>query len=120
MQVMSKLLHRAIGLGGEDRDEAAYSDYRAHFEQSPVSTLRDMLELQPVGDPIDISEVEDAGAWAQLVCIARLHLCHCFVHRRLVGCAVWPCGVVCALALCDRLARTLAGTSYNCLRWVRP
>ena len=46
MQVMAKLLHKAIGLGNTATDEGAYNDYMKHFENSPVSTLRDMLELQ--------------------------------------------------------------------------
>ena len=73
-QVMSKLLHKAIGLGGGERDGGAYADYMAHFEASPVSVLRDMLDLRSDRAPIDISEVESAADVMARFCTGGMSL----------------------------------------------
>jgi glutamate synthase (ferredoxin) len=61
-QAMSKLLHKAIGLGGKGAGEqGAYDAYLQHFEDSPVHVLRDMLELKSDKGPIAVEEVESIG-----------------------------------------------------------
>ena len=40
--------------------QETYSAYQAHFEKSPVSVLRDCLELTPAGPAIPIEEVQPA------------------------------------------------------------
>jgi glutamate synthase domain-containing protein 2 len=73
-QVMSKLLHKAIGLGGGDTDAGAYDDYMKHFEQSPVHTLRDMLDITPLGEPVPLDEVEGAAAVMARFCTGGMSL----------------------------------------------
>lgn len=59
---MSKLLHKAIGLGGNGAaGQAAYDAYTQHFKDAPVHVLRDMLELKSDRQPIAIEEVEPAA-----------------------------------------------------------
>jgi len=49
-QTMSKLLHKAIGLGsGSNPDPSAYEAYMAHFESAPPHVLRDCLMLETGG-----------------------------------------------------------------------
>lgn len=49
-QAMSKLLHKAIGLGtGSVADASAYEAYMAHFESAPPHVLRDCLMLETGG-----------------------------------------------------------------------
>lgn len=59
---MSKLLHKAIGLGGNgSAGQSAYDAYTEHFKNAPVHVLRDMLELKSDKKPISIDEVEPAA-----------------------------------------------------------
>lgn len=76
-QTMSKLLHKAIGLGGNGKGaQEAYDAYTTHFEQAPVHVLRDMLELTPgVGKgPIPIEEVESAADIMARFCTGGMSL----------------------------------------------
>ena len=73
-QVMSKLLHKAIGLGGSETNAAAYDDYMSHFEKSPVSTLRDCLELKPRGEAVPLDEVEPAAEIMKRFCTGGMSL----------------------------------------------
>lgn len=66
---MAKLLHKAIGLGGQGTaGQAAYDAYTQHFRQAPVHVLRDMLELKSELKPIPVEEVEPA-AGEERVCL---------------------------------------------------
>ena len=57
-QQMSKLLHKAIGLGNKGAaPQESYEAYREHFKASPVAFLRDCLEITPQGPPIALDEV---------------------------------------------------------------
>lgn len=59
---MAKLLHKAIGLGGQGAaGQAAYDAYTQHFRDAPVHVLRDMLELKSELKSIPIEEVEPAA-----------------------------------------------------------
>ena len=40
--------------------QETYEAYQKHFEKSPVSVLRDCLELVPAGPAISIDEVQPA------------------------------------------------------------
>ena len=65
-QAMSKLLHKAIGLGGKgSAGQAAFDAYTQHFKQAPVHVLRDMLELDSGLQPVPIEEVESAAGEAR-------------------------------------------------------
>jgi glutamate synthase (ferredoxin) len=79
---MSKLLHKAVGLGGKGAGgQDAFDAYTAHFEQSPVHVLRDMLELKGSGQPIPIEEVEPAAGGCRAV------LCRAVLCRVVLCCA---------------------------------
>lgn len=73
-QVMSKLLHKAIGLGGKPADQEIYDDYMKHFETSPVATLRDALELKSGRAPIDVTEVESVESIVSRFCTGGMSL----------------------------------------------
>ena len=73
-QVMSKLLHRAIGLGGAEADTDAYAGYMKHFDESPVATLRDMLEVHSGREPVDVAEVESVGQIVSRFCTGGMSL----------------------------------------------
>lgn len=74
-QAMSKLLHKAVGLGGKGAGgQDAFDAYTAHFEQSPVHVLRDMLELKGSGQPIPIEEVEPAAEIMSRFCTGGMSL----------------------------------------------
>ena len=74
-QAMAKLLHKAIGLGGKGAGgDPAYAAYMAHFANSPVSVLRDCLELAPAGAPIPIEEVEPAADIMARFCTGGMSL----------------------------------------------
>ena len=73
-QVMSKLLHKAIGLGGKPADQEIYDDYMKHFETSPVATLRDALELKSGRAPINVAEVESVESIVSRFCTGGMSL----------------------------------------------
>lgn len=71
---MSKLLHKAIGLGGNPGNQELYDDYMKHMEKSPVATLRDALELKSGREPIDVSEVEPVEKIMSRFCTGGMSL----------------------------------------------
>ena len=74
-QAMAKLLHKAIGLGGKGGGgEAAYGAYMQHFADSPVSVLRDCLELAPAGPAIPLDQVEPAADIMARFCTGGMSL----------------------------------------------
>ena len=74
-QTMSKLLHKAIGLGGAGKGpQEAYDAYTKHFEEAPVHVLRDMLELTPESGPISIDEVESIADIMARFCTGGMSL----------------------------------------------
>jgi glutamate synthase (ferredoxin) len=74
-QQMSKLLHKAVGLGGKGAAPLeAYEAYEAHHDKSPVSVLRDCLELAPLGEEIPLEEVEPVESIMQRFCTGGMSL----------------------------------------------
>ena len=73
-QVMAKLLHRSIGLGGKERDVDAYDAYVQHFAAAPVTVLRDCLELVSDREPIELSAVESAEVLMARFCTGGMSL----------------------------------------------
>lgn len=71
---MSKLLHKAIGVGGKAVDQQMYDDYMKHFENSPVATLRDALDLKSERAAIDVSEVEPVESIMSRFCTGGMSL----------------------------------------------
>lgn len=75
-QQMSKLLHKAVGLGGKtnDKGQESYKAYEQHFKDSPPAVLRDCLQLESGLDPISIDEVESAGDIMTRFCTGGMSL----------------------------------------------
>eukprot|EP00882_Tetradesmus_deserticola_P001840 GHRQ01001973.1.p1 GENE.GHRQ01001973.1~~GHRQ01001973.1.p1 ORF type:complete len:1051 (+),score=503.61 GHRQ01001973.1:46-3198(+) len=74
-QTMSKLLHKAIGLGsGSKTDASAYEAYMAHFESAPPHVLRDCLALESRRAPISVDEVEPAADIMKRFCTGGMSL----------------------------------------------
>jgi glutamate synthase (ferredoxin) len=76
-QAMSKLLHKAVGLGGKGAGaQAAFDAYLDHFEAAPVHVLRDMLELVPAAGaaPVGVDEVESAADIVARFCTGGMSL----------------------------------------------
>lgn len=74
-QTMSKLLHKAIGLGsGSKADPSAYEAYMAHFESAPPHVLRDCLALDTGKGPISVDEVEPAEEIMRRFCTGGMSL----------------------------------------------
>ena len=74
-QAMSKLLHKAIGLGGKGSGgDPAYAAYMQHFASSPVSVLRDCLELGAAGPAIPVEQVESAASIMARFCTGGMSL----------------------------------------------
>ncbi|KAF8065477.1 hypothetical protein HT031_003078 [Scenedesmus sp. PABB004] len=74
-QTMSKLLHKAIGLGsGSAPDASAYAAYMAHFESAPPHVLRDCLALDSGRAPIPVDEVEPAAEIMRRFCTGGMSL----------------------------------------------
>ncbi|BDA41678.1 Ferredoxin-dependent glutamate synthase, chloroplastic [Coccomyxa sp. Obi] len=74
-QQMSKLLHKAIGLGNKGAaPQEAYEAYMQHFKDSPASFLRDCMELTPAGPPVALEEVEPAAAIMERFCTGGMSL----------------------------------------------
>ncbi|MDZ7707682.1 MAG: glutamate synthase large subunit [Trueperaceae bacterium] len=53
-----KALHKAV----REEDQEAYDSYAELVDGRPPTALRDLLELRPLGDPIDVAEVEPIDA----------------------------------------------------------
>ena len=73
-QEMSKLLHKAVGLGGGAADPAAYAAYMEHRSAAPTTTLRDCLEIASDRKPIPIDQVEPASAIVSRFCTGGMSL----------------------------------------------
>jgi glutamate synthase (ferredoxin) len=74
-QEMSKLLHKAIGLGGKEKgSQDSYKLYEEHRNFRPATCLRDMLSIESDRKPIDISEVESVGDICERFCTGGMSL----------------------------------------------
>ncbi|KAL6774556.1 GSF1 [Auxenochlorella protothecoides x Auxenochlorella symbiontica] len=74
-QAMSKLLHKAIGLGGHGPAGAgAYEAYLQHFRAAPVTVLRDLLELHTGAQAVDVEEVESVADIVARFCTGGMSL----------------------------------------------
>ena len=75
-QEMSKLLHKAVGLGGkkEEGDFDAYKLYQEVRNERPATSLRDMLMIESDRKPIDIDEVESVGDICARFCTGGMSL----------------------------------------------
>ena len=75
-QEMSKLLHKAVGLGGkkEEGDFDAYKLYQEERNERPATSLRDMLMIESDRKPIDIDEVESVGDISARFCTGGMSL----------------------------------------------
>ncbi|MFN8678017.1 MAG: glutamate synthase large subunit [Thermomicrobiales bacterium] len=51
---MVKLLQEAVNTGSPD----AYQAYRDHIATHPATAVRDLLQVQPLGEPVPLAEVE--------------------------------------------------------------
>jgi glutamate synthase (ferredoxin) len=71
---MSKLLHKAIGLGGGDGNPEAFEAYEEHLRNKPIALLRDMLEFKKDITPIPIEEVEPAADIVSRFCTGGMSL----------------------------------------------
>ena len=68
-QEMSKLLHKAVDLGGKGEGSAdAYKLYEEHRNERPATSLRDMLVIDSDREPIDIAEVESVADICERFC----------------------------------------------------
>merc|ERR1712176_311359 len=71
---MSKLLHKAVGLGGKNPAIENFKAYQEHMDQAPITTLRDMLEIKSDRSPISIDEVESATSIVERFCTGGMSL----------------------------------------------
>ena len=71
---MSKLLHKAVGLGGKNPAIENFKAYQEHMDQAPITTLRDMLEIKSDRSPISIDEVEPATKIVERFCTGGMSL----------------------------------------------
>ncbi|HVL24853.1 MAG TPA: glutamate synthase large subunit [Thermomicrobiales bacterium] len=51
---------KAIQEASQNNDKAAYEQYRELIRQQPATTIRDLLEIRPLGAPVPLEEVESA------------------------------------------------------------
>jgi glutamate synthase domain-containing protein 2/glutamate synthase domain-containing protein 1/glutamate synthase domain-containing protein 3 len=58
----SPTLVKAIQKASQENDKEAYEEYRELVRQQPLTTIRDLLELKPIGPAISVDEVEPAEA----------------------------------------------------------
>jgi glutamate synthase (ferredoxin) len=54
---LSKLLHKAVGLGGTGANPEAFKAYTEYLANAPVTTLRDVLEVKSDREPIALEQV---------------------------------------------------------------
>jgi glutamate synthase (ferredoxin) len=74
-QEMSKLLHRAVDLGGKgEGSEELYRLYQEHRTDRPATSLRDALVIESDREPIDISEVESVADICERFCTGGMSL----------------------------------------------
>lgn len=57
-----------------NNDHTAYGRYRDLIREQPLTTLRDLLFLRPVGDPVPVEEVESAQAIAARFVVTAMSL----------------------------------------------
>ncbi len=51
----------AIQAASQKNDKQSYEAYRELLRKQPLTTIRDLMELKPVGEPVPIEEVESAA-----------------------------------------------------------
>mmetsp|Transcript_9319 Transcript_9319/g.16479 ORF Transcript_9319/g.16479 Transcript_9319/m.16479 type:complete len:1638 (+) Transcript_9319:28-4941(+) len=74
-QTMAKLLHKSVGLGNPGKDDPeSYKAYQAHFQEAPVTTLRDCLDFKSDRAPIAVAEVESADKIMSRFCTGGMSL----------------------------------------------
>jgi glutamate synthase (ferredoxin) len=73
-QEMSKLLHKAVGLGGDEKNDEFWSAYQAHRNDRPFTCLRDQLEIKSDRQPISIDEVESVADICTRFCTGGMSL----------------------------------------------
>jgi len=74
-QEMSKLLHKAVDLGGKGEGSMdAYQLYQEHRNERPATCLRDMLGIQSDREPIDIDLVEPVADICERFCTGGMSL----------------------------------------------
>ena len=71
---MSRLLHKAVGLGGGEASDESFNAYQEHMDKKPVTTLRDMLDFQSDRAAIPIDEVEPAEKIMERFCTGGMSL----------------------------------------------
>eukprot|EP00241_Pyramimonas_parkeae_P000420 CAMPEP_0114250742 /NCGR_PEP_ID=MMETSP0058-20121206/14870_1 /TAXON_ID=36894 /ORGANISM="Pyramimonas parkeae, CCMP726" /LENGTH=1531 /DNA_ID=CAMNT_0001364439 /DNA_START=430 /DNA_END=5025 /DNA_ORIENTATION=+ len=71
---LSKLLHKAIGLGGKASDPEAFEAYAKYLEEAPVTTLRDMLQYKSDRKPVALEEVESIETILNRFCTGGMSL----------------------------------------------
>ncbi|MGP4782205.1 glutamate synthase-related protein, partial [Salmonella enterica] len=55
-------LVKAIQKASQENDKESYEQYREMVRQQPLTAIRDLLELKPLGPAIPVEEVESAEA----------------------------------------------------------
>ena len=73
-QEMSKLLHKAVGLGGGEKNDEFWSAYQAHRNDRPFTCLRDQLEIKSDRQPISVDEVESIADICTRFCTGGMSL----------------------------------------------
>jgi len=73
-QDMSKLLHKAVGLGGGAKNDEFWSAYQEHRNNRPYTCLRDQLEIKSDRKPVSIDEVESVADICSRFCTGGMSL----------------------------------------------
>jgi glutamate synthase domain-containing protein 2/glutamate synthase domain-containing protein 1/glutamate synthase domain-containing protein 3 len=55
-------------------DRAAYDSYRQLVREQPATTVRDLLDIRPLGDPVPLDEVESAQSLYQRFVVTAMSL----------------------------------------------
>jgi len=71
---MSKLLHKAIGLGGNGADPEMFELLHKYQSEVPVATLRDVMEIKSDRKAISVDEVESAEKILARFCTGGMSL----------------------------------------------
>merc|ERR1719155_138888 len=71
---MSKLLHKAIGLGNADPVPESYAAFLEHMDNKPVTVLRDMVMFKSDRKPISVDQVEPASEIVKRFCTGGMSL----------------------------------------------
>ena len=64
----------AIQDASQKNDKTAYEEYRNLIRQQPLTTIRDLMELRPAGDPVPLEEVESASRIADRFVVTAMSL----------------------------------------------